>query len=111
MLTRTILTGAGLVMMTASFASSANAQTYSVSFSRTEIASQHGAEQLYKHIRNVAYEVCRDEFKGERFVKRRLEMQRCVKSVSRELVGKVNHAQLDQIVAGKSNTYKQYASK
>lgn len=123
MLTRKKLTGQKIISMgllligmaTLGFTSTAQAQTlaktYEVSFSQAELESTTGAEQVYARIQGAAFEVCKDEFGGDRFVVKRREMKKCVVEVVQELVNKANHKNLKKIANGKTVRFKQFASK
>ena len=87
----------GLQALPAS-AGSDNAKTYVVHYTKAELGTANGSESVLARIQETANRVCIDEFGMERYLQR-LEMQRCVKAVAKELVGKIGHENLDSAYA------------
>lgn len=92
-----LLTIAGLQAFSAS-AEPDNAKTYEVHYTRAELDTANGSARIFSRILETAELVCVDEFGMKRFMQR-LDMQRCVKAVAKELVAKIGYENLDDIYA------------
>lgn len=86
-------------------------KTYSVAFSQSEISTTLGAKQVFARIQDAAYNVCKGEFGGTRFVHQRREMNKCVTDVVQDLVSQANHKTLNKIANSKTERFKQFALK
>ena len=73
-------------------------KSYEVHYTATELSTPDGSAHVYARIQKTANTVCVDEFGMKRFLQR-LEMQRCVKEITKDLVAKVGHGNLDTIYA------------
>ncbi len=74
------------------------AKTYDVHYTQSELASPQGAARVLARIQGTAFELCADEFGTKRFLKK-LKMQRCLRSVTKDLATKVGHKNMDKAYA------------
>ncbi len=112
-----ILLGACLVTMGSALALPAMAgpaaKTYEVQYAKADMATAGGSARVFARISETAQQVCVDEFGMKRFVQK-LDMQRCVKAVTKDLMAKVNHENVDKAYAANSASpakTKRHASK
>ena len=75
-----------------------SAKTYTVRYNPTELTTQAGRNAVLKRIRSTAQDVCKDEFGGERFL-RKLDMHRCINQISKNLVAQTGNKNLEAMRA------------
>ena len=105
MMIKKILLGACLVTMGSALAlpSAAGpaAKTYEIQYAKADLATKAGSARIFARISETAQQVCMDEFGMKRFVQK-LDMQRCVKAVTKELVAKTRNDSIAKAYAANS---------
>ena len=86
---------AGAAALSAALAGTAQAQDYSFSTTRSELATPVTAMEVHERLRAEAETICADEFATSRGAVAMRRQARCVACIVEEVVAKIGHANLD----------------
>lgn len=95
----TLKFSAGLLIAAAIFSSAAQARDFSVSYSKAELETTQGAEQVYHRIYDTAEQLCDLEFEQYPTSKTKLRYDRCLRRTVKEFVWQIDHPKIDQVYA------------
>lgn len=96
----------GLVLASLSFAMPAQASEFEVRYTKSELATQAGAENVFHRIHKAAEAHCSYQFTLIYASKSRARYDRCMRRTIKGLVAQVNHPHMDQAHASFINPQK-----